>query len=344
MLEEQTHTEKPDLGNYYEYSPRLKEIFRSTNDRESILYDRLKTAIVAGEITVNTVYLPANSKVFSIMFYHKDLSETVIRAVIGEDISIIDPLVEHRKDILKAIESSIRVDVYLRDTAERIITLDMQRYYLKKRNRNRNVYYGAKELAGQEVTDCRYEKLRQVSIIFIFEKNTTPQVPPVAKIQFTDVATKEIYTDLITLYEINVNIISDAGDQNLPEDLVVLKSFLSIKTHDGLRRFVDTYDTTFSRRLVTEYMNAIIDDALLLKIEGSEKFMMKLSEEVLLEEREEGRVEGRLEGEIRRLLNQISKKQLKKKTREQIIDELELDTNGIEILDNFNDYSHLLYA
>ncbi len=45
----------------------------------------------------------------------------------------------------------------------------------------------------------------------------------------------------------------------------------------------------FAKYLVMEYMNAILSDELLLKIEGSERFMMKISEEVLLEEREEGR-------------------------------------------------------
>jgi len=45
-------------------------------------------------------------------------------------------------------------------------------------------------------------------------------------------------------------------------------------------------------------MDAILDDEMLLKIEGSEKFMLKLSEEVLMEEREEGRIEGKLEGRM----------------------------------------------
>ena len=85
-------------------------------------------------------------------------------------------------------------------------------------------------------------------------------------------------------------------------------------------------------------MNAIIDDALLLKIEGSEKYMIKLSEAILLEEREEGREEGRYIF----LLNLIDKKKHKNKTREQIIDELELDENEIEILDNFEGKAHLI--
>ena len=287
---------KPDLGNYNVYSPRLKEIVNSTPDREIHLYGRLKAAIQAGEITVNTAYLPANDRVFTIMFHAKHLSETVIRALVGEKVSIMDPLAEHRNDLLKAIESSIRVDIYLKDILGNVYTLDMHRYYFKKRNRSRLVYYAAKELAAQEVKDCRYERLNQVSITFIFEENTTPGMPPVSKLRFADVNTGEVYTDLLTLYEINVNRITGEAVQGLPDELVILKAFLSIKTHGDLCGFVNAYDTGFSRSLVLCYMDAILDDGLLLKVEGSEKFKMKISDEVLMEEREEGRAEGLEEG------------------------------------------------
>jgi hypothetical protein len=356
-LDSTPNPEKPDLGNYDVYSSKLKVILQSA-DQEQLLYERLKAAILADEISVNTKYIPANSRVFSIMFYHKDLSETVIRAVVGQDIHIKDPLVEHRNDILKAVESCIWSDVHANDINDCIYTLEMQRHYLQKRYRNRSIYYGAKELASQPVTDCRYEKLRQVSITFILEENTTPESSPMAKMQFVDVNTKEIYSDLITLYEVNLNKISQDGGQGFPEDLVILKAFLTIKTHEDLQAFVNTYDTVFSKRLVTEYMHAIIDDETLIKVEGSEKYMLKLSEEVLLEEREEGRREGKLEGklegeaigitkgipkgELKNLIMLIHRKKLKNKTRDQIIAELELEGAEIETLDNFDNYTYLL--
>ena len=116
MLNDKDINEPPDLGNYNEYSPKLKEILKAAEtdneNKGSAVYKRLKTAILARDITVNTVYLPVNAQVFSIMFHNKFLSETVIRAVVGEEIIITDPLVEHRNDILKAIENSIRVDVF----------------------------------------------------------------------------------------------------------------------------------------------------------------------------------------------------------------------------------------
>ncbi|MCL2387663.1 MAG: PD-(D/E)XK nuclease family transposase [Defluviitaleaceae bacterium] len=282
----------PSLGNFHEYVANLSAIFQSVG--EDTLYSRLKASILLGEITVNTEYLPANAKIFSIMFLNKELAEATIQAVIGEKISIVAPMVEHRSDLFKAIHASIWLDVYLKGEDARVFTLDMQRLYLRTRSRNRNAYYGAKELAAQIVADGKYEKLKQVSITFIFEENTTPTAPPVSKIQFMDINTKEVYTDLITLYEVNLNKINDT--QDLHEDLKILKDFLLIKTPSALCEFVKKYDTIFAQRLVTEYMHAILDDSVLLEIEGSEKFMIKLTEAALLEERQEGKAEGKAEG------------------------------------------------
>ena len=51
---------------------------------------------------------------------------------------------------------------------------------------------------------------------------------------------------------------------------------------------------------------------------------------------------GKAEGKLEKLVTQIHKKKLKEKSREQIIDELELDINEVEILDNFEKYLYLI--
>jgi hypothetical protein len=146
------------LGNFAEYSKALNAIIESTDPEP--LYNRLKAAILVNKITINTAFLPSNAKTFSIVFLDKYLSETVIQDIIGEKITIVSPIIEHRGDLLKAIHTSIWLDVYLKDETDRIFTLDMHRDYLKTRNRNRNVYYGAKELAVQKVEQGKYEKLK----------------------------------------------------------------------------------------------------------------------------------------------------------------------------------------
>ncbi|MCL1790491.1 MAG: hypothetical protein FWG40_03890 [Peptococcaceae bacterium] len=57
---------------------------------------------------------------------------------------------------------------------------------------------------------------------------------------------------------------------------------------------------------------------------------------------EEKRREGREEGELRVLVHLIHRKMLKNKTREQIIEELELNDAEVKILDRFDEYANLL--
>ncbi|MCL1791252.1 MAG: hypothetical protein FWG40_07840, partial [Peptococcaceae bacterium] len=57
---------------------------------------------------------------------------------------------------------------------------------------------------------------------------------------------------------------------------------------------------------------------------------------------EEGMEKGREEGTLRRLVDQINRKKLKNKTREQIIDELEMKDSDIKVLDQFENYTYLL--
>ena len=76
-------------------------------------------------------------------------------------------------------------------------------------------------------------------------------------------------------------------------------------------------------------------------------FLHKFKNEVdamfsLIYNEERAKEVAREEGGIKTLVIQITKKKLKMKTREQIIEELELDTNGIDILDNINDYIYLI--
>ena len=153
----------------------------------------------------------------------------------------------------------------------------------------------------------RYDRLKHVSITFINEKNTTPKTQLLTKIQFADVSKKEIYSELLTLYEVNLNRINDSNAPS--ENLLVLTSFLSLTCHKDLCDFVNRFDSDFARRLIIGYFYAVTDDALLLKIEGSEKFMFELTAERIQEEREEAREEGREEGREQNII-EVARKML----------------------------------
>ena len=65
-------------------------------------------------------------------------------------------------------------------------------------------------------------------------------------------------------------------------------------------------------------------------------------EEGLTKGMAQGLEQGLEQGQIKRLVFQIHRKKLKNKSREQIIDELEMDEDSLNILDNFDSYLHLL--
>jgi hypothetical protein len=259
-----------------------------------VLYEALKAAILSGEISVHPQFLPSNYRVFGVMFLHRALSEPLIRIVTDSlNLTINDPIAEHMNNIVKALEQSIVVDISFHDVPFTCIyTVDMQRSYFKKRVRNRIVYYGSKELSDQEVIAGRYENLKRVSITFILEDNTTPSSPAVSKIQFTNVVTHEVYSDLLTLYEVNLNVILKT--EGLPELLYTLAAFLTIKTHEDLCNFVNSYDNDYSKRLVVEYMQAILRQDILNKL-GNGKYATKEYQNNLMQEYEDGREDGRIE-------------------------------------------------
>ena len=57
---------------------------------------------------------------------------------------------------------------------------------------------------------------------------------------------------------------------------------------------------------------------------------------------QETRREAGIEAELRQIVRLIDRKKNKMKTREQIIDELELEPEQFKILDNFESYRHLI--
>jgi hypothetical protein len=68
------------------------------------------------------------------------------------------------------------------------------------------------------------------------------------------------------LYEVNLNCINNEKENYIPQDLITLSNFLTIKTNEDLCKFIATQETEFAKRLVSRYMDAIVDDALLIEM------------------------------------------------------------------------------
>lgn len=132
-----------DLGNFDEYAPYLKKIYESHGSDIERLFYSIRTAVSKRDVTLNTVYKPTNDRVFTLMFLNKELAETVIGTIVGEQVELKDSFTEYDVNTLKAYLSKVRFDVYARSKDDCVFTMDMQRRYFRSRVRNRSVYYDA---------------------------------------------------------------------------------------------------------------------------------------------------------------------------------------------------------
>ena len=144
----------------------------------------------------NPNYLTKSDVVFTVMFLNKTLCEETLKAVLGEQIELIDIIAESKNDLYKAALNSIYFDVKTQAVDGRIVTLDLQRAYSKNRVRNRTVYYACREIASQKVEKGKYESLNSVIVTFILTEATKKHTTYNSKIRLINETTGELYSDL----------------------------------------------------------------------------------------------------------------------------------------------------
>ena len=244
---------------------------------------------------VNEKYLPKSDVVFTVMFLNKELCEMTLRAILGEEIDLIDLVAEYKNDLHKAATNSIYFDIKTASKDGRIITLDLQRKYKKDRIRNRTVYYACRKVSDQKVAHGRYEDLRNVVVSFILTEAPFIHTSDNKKIQLYDHTTQEVYSDLLTVYEVNMRHVSEKNSL----EFRALRDFFAIENQQAYEEFVKRYgDSHFGSLLISEYSKAIKDSSLLDVLSEEGKFMIKLTDEERLYERESGKREGKQEERI----------------------------------------------
>lgn len=254
------------------------------------------------QMKLNTEYLPKNDLVFTVMFLEKNLCEKTLNAILGEEVHLIDVVAEAKNDLHKAALNSVYFDILTRDISGRILTLDLQRKYVKDRIRSRTVYYACREIAAQEVQRGEYEKLKNVVVTFLLTEAPLKHTSAGSEIQLQDCLTGEKYSDLLSIYEINIKHI----DEKKSLELNILKAFFEISTQDDFDCFIETYGSfEYGKLLLNNYLSAVNNNSLLNELGKESKYMIKLSDE----ERIEIKLEGIKEGQHEMAL-QIAKKMI----------------------------------
>ena len=112
------------------------------------------------------------------------------------------------------------------------------------------------------------------------------------KIKLVEETTGKVYSDLLTIHEINIRHISKKHSQ----ELQIIRQFFEIDTEKSYQKFVSAYaQTQLGALLLEAYDEAVSDTSVLDCLSEEDKYMVRLSEEERLLERAEGRQEERVE-------------------------------------------------
>ena len=238
----------------------------------------------------NKKYLPKSDVVFTVMFLNKELCERTLQAILGENIELVDIVAESKNDMHKAALNAIYFDIKTKAVDGRIVTLDLQRKYIKDRVRNRTVYYACREISSQEVKHGKYENLKNVIITFLLTEASLKHTSDDSCIVLKNNVTNELYTSILTIHEVNIKHIDDKN----AEELQILKQFFEIENQSDFDKFSHDYgNTDYGKLLLNSYIETIREDTLLDSLEKEDKYMIRLTDEERLQEREEGRQEGK---------------------------------------------------
>ena len=258
----------------------------------------------------NKQFRPASDVVFSIMFGDSSMFIRLARAVIGEEIELLDVVrtqAELRED---AILASIRFDTYAELKKDKgIITLDMERSKYKARLIRRPVFYAARAISTQDVVDMGYEKIKPVNVVFVLTEHEYPY--GIQQIGLTDLKTHELYDDLMNVTIVYVkNVIStyaeeqraktddqndnsyDSTDVRITADMYTFARFFAISSQTEADQFLNDLGTTeLGKELIKMYDAAVLNPAYLEELSKSPYFVSRLNEAQLAYEREKAATE-----------------------------------------------------
>lgn len=234
---------------------------------------------------LNKNYLPHSDVVFTVMFLNKTLCEKTLEIVLGESIELVDIVSESKNNLHLAAMNDIYFDIKTKAKDGRIVTLDLQRKYLKDRVRKRTVYYACREICDQKVKHGQYENLKSVVVTFILTEASLDTTSDNSCILLKNDVTGELYTDILSIHEINMKHVDNSNDF----ELQILKAFFDIDEQDKLDNFEKKFGNTYYGKLLLEsYITATSDISLLNCLCEEEKFMIRLTEEERIMEQEIG--------------------------------------------------------
>jgi hypothetical protein len=112
-----------------------------------------------------------SSSVYRQMMKDKAMFVSLYRSITGENIKLTgDPIPQAHVESFNVLRKIVKPDVIGVDEASKLLTMDMQRKFLKVVLRGRTVYFSSCMIANQTVHGMEYDKLKGVAVTFIMSE------------------------------------------------------------------------------------------------------------------------------------------------------------------------------
>ncbi len=256
-----------------------------------------------GKIPFREDFPPRNDVVFSILFGDKDLFSELILSVTERRIQFDKVISQATVEPDDVEHRSIRFDTYAHKN-DTIYGADLQNTYSEILIKNRTVYYACMTIGKQIVKKGRYEDLNRVIVSFIMTKKANNTPVEVIRLRNEQ---GEVYTDLLTLYNVYVPTVNQA--ENVNERLRIFSKFFSVSSREEMEDFVTRFsENALAVRLINAYSKAVLRGDL-NEIIRKEYFDMKITEqdikEAVAEAEARGEARGEADGEKRGFLKAL---------------------------------------
>jgi predicted transposase/invertase (TIGR01784 family) len=247
---------------------------------------------------INPIYIPANDRVFGIMFEDSDLYKALIVALFGEDVTLLEKphsQVHHQTDVLL---NKVWFDTMVL-TNKGYYSIDMQRKTpIQKRLENRIVYYASRLIGHQDVKQMQYEDLQPVVVSFVMQEAETETSDGIrfASLHWDD--TNEHFGDLMKIAIVYVPTVLKKGKPN--SDLYLFADFFAIETPEQAEKFENDFGKTeLGVKLMTEYAKSIQDVDYLNSLAKNPYYSEKEIEQMRSDDVEKAKRETQIETTIK---------------------------------------------
>jgi predicted transposase/invertase (TIGR01784 family) len=243
---------------------------------------------------IDKIYIPANDRVFGIMFEDGELYKALIKALFNEEITLLEKPRSQAHNQNDVLVSKVWFDTLVL-TNKGYYSIDMQRKTpVEKRLENRIVYYTSRLIGHQDVKKMKYETLKPVVVSFVMQEAKSKNSDGIRYVSLHWDDTNENFSDLMKIAVVYVPTVLKKFSPD--SDLYIFADFFAIETPEQADKFENDFGKTeLGVKLMSEYARSICDMDYLNSLAKSPYYSEKEIEEMRNEDIAKARAEAKAE-------------------------------------------------